>query len=184
MAKAPAWDATKLAGNRDDLAPYAPVVHEVRINAGPAAGIESGLAAAKQEWVLFIPVDVPLIPAELLHRWCADALEQGRAGAVASFLTVGTERQPAFCLWKRECLPLVTKTLDTGHRRLNDLLDSVNDIDSGLIWPQAAATFVSPPHSHSQLELWFSNVNTPQELAEAEAWAAAAPDEAYSSPLP
>ena len=37
--------AVSLCGNRDDLCTLAPVVHESRENAGPAAGIDAGLKA-------------------------------------------------------------------------------------------------------------------------------------------
>ena len=44
------------------------------MDAGPAAGIEAGLRAAKEEWVMFVPVDVPLVPGELLRRWAEELL--------------------------------------------------------------------------------------------------------------
>ena len=58
-----------IAGNREDLAGFAPVVRESRTGVGPAAGVEAGLGAARQEWAMFLPVDVPLVPEELLRRW-------------------------------------------------------------------------------------------------------------------
>ena len=74
-----------VAGNREDLAGSAPVVREDRVDVGPAAGIEAGLKAAGQEWVMFVPVDVPLVPGELLRRWAEAVMAKG---CVASYLVV------------------------------------------------------------------------------------------------
>ena len=67
-------DDVFIAGNREDLAEYAPVVGETRIGEGPAAGIESALRAAQQEWIMALPIDLPLMSAELLRRWMAAGL--------------------------------------------------------------------------------------------------------------
>ena len=155
-----------IAGNREDLARFAPVVGESRVDAGPAAGIEAGLKAARQEWVLFVPVDVPLMPGELLRRWAEQVLEMD--GIAASHLYYGRD-QPAFCMLQRDCADRFSAALDKGERRLAVLLHEategfhwVHDLDElhGEDYPAIEAS-----------RWWFMNVNTPQELAEAEAWA-------------
>src|ERR1700761_8141432 len=57
--------AVSIAGNREDLSSFAPVVTETRVDCGPAAGIEAGLQACTELWAMFVPVDVPLVPGEL-----------------------------------------------------------------------------------------------------------------------
>ena len=47
------------------------------MDCGPAAGIEAGLRRARQEWAMFVPVDVPLVPGELLRRWAEEVLQRG-----------------------------------------------------------------------------------------------------------
>jgi molybdenum cofactor guanylyltransferase len=162
-----------IAGNREDLWTFAPVVHEARVDTGPAAGIEAGLLAASQPWVMFMPVDVPLVPVELLRQWAAAVMERQSAGCAASFLLVNRDRQPAFCLMRRECSGSVTRAIERGERRLDDILISVdNDDEAGWLWACDASQWAPKPHpSHLDSEFWFSNVNTPQELAEAELWA-------------
>ncbi len=64
-----------ISGNRDDLARFAPIVTETRLDAGPGAGVEAGLKSARYDWCLFIPVDVPLLPVELLRSWVVEVLE-------------------------------------------------------------------------------------------------------------
>jgi molybdopterin-guanine dinucleotide biosynthesis protein A len=162
-----------IAGNREDLADYAAVMPETRMDAGPAAGIEAGLMASAQPWVMFIPVDVPLVPAELLRNWVRAVIERGNAGCAASFLLANKVRQPAICALRRECLAAVTTALNRGERRLADILMNIDAGDAaGWLWVCDAATF-APISTTTKLEMefWFSNVNTQQELAEAEAWA-------------
>jgi len=149
-----------IAGNRDDLAAYAEVVQEMRLESGPAAGVEAGLLAAKQEWVMFVPVDVPLVPAELLRRWAEDVLRKSELGLQASNLFVEVN-QPAFCMLRRKSLVKFSDGLNAGERRLSQLL-RLSPLADG-----AHETY-EPDGASSQ---WFMNINTPQELAEAEAWA-------------
>jgi molybdopterin-guanine dinucleotide biosynthesis protein A len=162
-----------IVGNRDDLQAFAPVMREELLNAGPAAGIVAGLRGASQPWVMFLPVDVPLVPAQLLQNWATAVLEEGLAGCGASYLLVNGQRQPAFCMLRRECYPSVTRAIEGGERRLDEILMSVDDDEgAGSLWVCDASRFAGKPDVPSlDLEFWFSNVNTPRELAEAELWA-------------
>ena len=164
--------AVSIAGNRDDLAPWAPVVHEERIDSGPGAGIEAGLKACKQPWALFVPVDGPLVPEALLRRWAASIVVNPLPGLAASTLLARKRREPAFCLVRRDTQRALSAGLDRGDRRMDDLLGGVDD-NSGDCWTdvRAAEDFVGRPGDLA-MEFYFSNVNTPQDLAEAEAWAA------------
>ena len=166
-----------IVGNREDLRVFAPVVREERLNVGPAAGVEAGLFAGTQPWTMFIPVDVPLVPLEVLRIWSAAVVEQKAAGYGASCLLVDQQRQPAFCMMRRECYGSVTFALERGERRLDDILMSIEkdkDEEVGGVWICDVAELAYPSNpAYLDRKLWFSNVNTPQELAEAEAWAAA-----------
>jgi len=162
-----------IAGNREDLAGIAPVVMEARTGAGPAAGVEAGLGAARQEWAMFVPVDVPLVPEELLRRWAKAAMRVGRS---VSYLGIGG-KQPAFCLLKRERLGAFAKSLDEGERRLEVLLHLSAEADGDDSWMYDADELYGesgdPVPDQETLGRWFANVNTPEDLAEAEAWARA-----------
>ena len=153
-----------IAGNRDDLGSYAEVVHETRLDIGPAAGIEAGLMAATQPWVLFVPVDVPLVPMQLLREW----VERVVGGGVASYLRVGEEAQPAFCCLRKESLGEWSSGLDGGERRLMKLLAGVGAIGVG------AEVFAA---NAERVGVWFWNVNRPEDLAAAEAFAVDLADE-------
>jgi molybdopterin-guanine dinucleotide biosynthesis protein A len=166
-------EVVTIAGNREDLGGFAPVVRETRVDVGPAAGIEAGLRAAAQPWAMFLPVDVPLIPEELLRRWAEAVVEEGADGCGVSYLLVLGERQPAFCMLRRDYAAQVSKAIEAGERKLAEMWTGLDDDGrSGWLWACDAARF-APMEAPTKLEIghWFSNVNTPQELAEAEAWA-------------
>jgi molybdopterin-guanine dinucleotide biosynthesis protein A len=56
--------------------------------------MEAGLGVARQEWVMFVPVDVPLVPGELLRRWAEEAM---RVGMTVSFLGIGGSSRRFAC---------------------------------------------------------------------------------------
>lgn len=146
-----------IAGNREDLHGYANVVPEVRIGEGPAAGVEAGLQAATQPWTMFLPVDVPLVPAELLQQWAVEVLR--RDDIQVSHLFVGVH-QPTFCMLRRECFERFNAALRAGDRRLFTLLQSAAGADG--------AHWIHEVRGDSAAR-WFTNLNTPEDLAEAEA---------------
>jgi molybdopterin-guanine dinucleotide biosynthesis protein A len=158
-----------IAGNRDDLGEYGTVVHEARLEAGPAAGIEAGLGAATQPWVLFLPVDVPLVPMELLRTWVqAEISKEDEEGSSGSYLVSEGQPQPSFCLLRKECLEAWSGLLSKGERRVARLLREAR-VGAGPAEAERFAIHAEPVSR--EMEFWFSNVNTPQELAEAEVWA-------------
>jgi molybdopterin-guanine dinucleotide biosynthesis protein A len=162
-----------IAGNREDLAGFAPVVQETRVGVGPAAGIEAGLRVATQEWAMFMPVDVPLVPGGLLRCWAEAVLERSAAGCGVSYLLVSGDRQPAFCMVRRGYAAQVSRVVESGVHKLAEIWMSLDDDGgSGWLWVRDAARF-APKAAPTKLDIeyWFSNVNTPQELAEVEAWA-------------
>jgi molybdopterin-guanine dinucleotide biosynthesis protein A len=111
----------EIAGNREDLSGFAPVVREERVECGPAAGWRR-VEGCKQPWAMFVPVDVPLVPAELLRLWCEEAL---RGGMSVSYLGAaerwGSSRRFVFC--SGSGLHRSAGLLDGGERRLEVLLN-------------------------------------------------------------
>jgi len=167
-----------IAGNRDDLSRFAPVVREERLDCGPAAGIEAGLGASRQEWAMFVPVDVPLVPGELLRKWAEEAM---RANMSVSYLGV-MGKQPAFCLLQRERGVTFSRLLDEGEQTwtLEQRLNFTASADKYASWMYDEWELV---HYAGLTEVkvetwqaWFTNVNTPHDLELAEAWAGAEAD--------
>jgi molybdopterin-guanine dinucleotide biosynthesis protein A len=160
-----------IAGNRDDLVSYASVVSEERTECGPGAGVEAGLKACTQPWALFIPVDVPLVPAEFLRLWVEEALRVRMSVSFVGIYSVG--KQPAFCLLQRERLGSFARLLDGGERRLEVLLNLAASKDGYASWMYDERDLYGYPDyrgpDEQTLASWFANVNTPEELAAAEA---------------
>lgn len=162
-----------IAGNREDLAEFAPVVWEGRVDVGPAAGIEAGLSAAKQPWVMFIPVDVPLVPGEFLRRWADSVLDMAKVGPIAlSHLWVSNE-QPAFCMIRSDKEEAFRAALESGERRLALLFHRAEGADVHWVHDLYDIYGFRPyegPDTDT-VDRWLMNVNTPEDLANAEAWA-------------
>lgn len=159
-----------IVGNRDDLAIYAPVVREERVDCGPAAGVEAGLKASTQPWALFIPVDVPLVPGAYLRDWVEEALEAEMS--VSYLMTFLLGAQPAFCLLERTRQPSFSRLIDAGERRLEVLLNQSADADGTASWAYDERELYGHFRGKAEdlpddvvLARWFANLNTPDDLA-------------------
>jgi molybdopterin-guanine dinucleotide biosynthesis protein A len=161
-----------IAGNRDDLASFAPVVRETRLESGPAAGIEAGLTACEQRWALFVPVDVPLVPRELLRRWASEVLRGEAHGLTVSHLLVDGD-QPTFCMLRRDLATLFTEVLEGGERKLTQIFHRM-EAGGGFHWGHDMSELYEGREypSHEEIEQWFLNVNTADEWLTAERWLA------------
>jgi molybdopterin-guanine dinucleotide biosynthesis protein A len=159
-----------IAGNREDLGRFAPVVMETRMDVGPAAGIEAGLRAAEQPWVIFVPVDVPLVPSKVLRQWALDALGMAERGLSASYLIANDVRQPAFCLFRADGVGRITEAIEGGRRRLNELVEAAGVAGDGFCMGLDASAFGEDAAERDEVGRWFANVNTPEEMAEVERW--------------
>lgn len=163
-----------IAGNRDDLGEFAPVVHEERVDCGPAAGIEAGLKASRQEWAMFIPVDVPLVPMEVLRRWARTTLadvpefERSVGPLLGCSLYTLSRANTTFAMLRPEAVPVLSEGLDEGERRISVLLGNIRLRYGHERYLRADAAWYVPSNQTAELGQWFMNVNTPEELAEAE----------------
>jgi len=158
-------EVVTIAGNQEGLERFGPVVRETRVAVGPAAGVEAGLAVATEEWAMFIPVDVPLVPEGMLRRWAETVL--AKDGLTASYLHFERD-QPAFCMLRRECGRGFSAALEGGERRLGVLLERANE---GLLLVYEAGSGDVAGRAVADAHRWFANVNTPEDLVQAEAWA-------------
>jgi len=166
--------AVSIVGERDDLAAFAQVVTGERTDCGPGAGIEAGLKAATEEWCLFVPVDVPLVPGELLQRWAKDGLRRSSGKYFGgSYLQAQWIDHPSFCFLPRKGAAHVSEQLDRGQRRLTAILSEVRK-ENAVSWivSENAENFMGLVRpTKLQMDFWFQNLNSPFEFDEAEAWA-------------
>lgn len=97
---------------------------------GPLAGILAGLQAARHEWMLSTPCDVPHLPQNLVMH-----LAEHAAGREAVFARDAERDHPAILLLNKACLPKLMDYLEKGGRSVKGLLGALN---------VAAATFPDP----------------------------------------
>ncbi|WP_312234261.1 molybdenum cofactor guanylyltransferase MobA, partial [Stutzerimonas nitrititolerans] len=86
---------------------------------GPLAGIRAGLAAARNQWLMVLPCDAPLIDRPLLislHEAALRALER------PLMLRQGQQWQPLFCMIPLSIAPSIEMAWQNGARSNRDVL--------------------------------------------------------------
>ncbi len=140
----------RLVGNNPELSRFkTPVVPDAVAGCGPLGGIVAGLEASTSEWNLFLAVDVPFVPVEVL-KMLLDAQES--EGAVCVMAEAQGQPQPLVALYARSALPILRSALEAGR------------------WKVMAAIKAAGVVRYLQFseDEWFRNLNTPEEFAEAE----------------
>jgi molybdopterin-guanine dinucleotide biosynthesis protein A len=154
-----------IGGARSELASFAPVVEDAESGRGPLSGVCAALASTSARHAVFLPVDLPLLPASLLRVLLHHARITGRAVTVPS---VNGFAQTFPAVLDRAILPLLQAELAAG--RLGCFAAF-----------QAAAAALNQPVSKVAVEFlvqsgqvdhpsalppvrWLLNVNTPADL--------------------
>ena len=150
------------------LAAYAPLVPDLHPNCGPVGGVEAALAHSSRDWNLILPIDVPFLPTAILQTLVADTVARGETTRVG-MLALDGRPQPAVCLLHKDISPSIAAAVALEELRLLQVLE-------------AAANVFALQHNHpldqvlrfhpipaDAQSLWFANLNTPQDLAVAEA---------------
>jgi molybdenum cofactor guanylyltransferase len=158
--------APRIVGLRPDLSSYAPVVPDLHPGCGPLSGIEAALAATTQPLNLFLPVDLPLLPAGLLG-WMLRRAEI--TGALATVPRVNGRPQPLCAVYHRDLLAGVTASLDAGNYKVMPVVMAATQSRAGEIDVfdvELLASTYPEMHRFSSLPLyrWFHNCNTPEDV--------------------
>jgi molybdopterin-guanine dinucleotide biosynthesis protein A len=160
----------QIAGARTSLDVFAPIIEDAEPGRGPLGGICAAMGAMTARLAVFLPVDLPLVPAALIGFLVNHAEITGRVVTVPS---VNGYAQTFPAVVDREALPALRKELEGGH----------GGCFAGF---QAAATSRGEAVSVVPIELtvqagkvahpeglpaarWFLNVNSPADLRRAEA---------------
>ncbi len=173
------------------LEAYAPCVPDLHPGCGPISGMEAGLAHSIFDWNLFLTVDMPFVPSALLWFSLRTWLQGKDQGARIRLYQVDGRPQPGFCLLHREVLPFLTEAIARGEHKLmlvfqqagRALAERHGFLPGAGLWcaPFTGLTTRRGPRSRSAdwcfptdaqqaaERLWFANLNTPDEFAEAEA---------------
>jgi molybdopterin-guanine dinucleotide biosynthesis protein A len=152
------------------LAMYAALVPDPHPGCGAAGGIEAALSHSSFDWNLILPVDVPFLPAVFLDAWVRSILAEEHCGARIALFSVDGAPQPTVLLIHRDAAPSITGGIERGDFKLISVLESatLELAAEGGRRPEDVfrnSTFEGPP-------LWFANLNTPEDFAQAEANAA------------
>ncbi len=116
--------------------------------AGPLAGLLSGLQHMHTEWLISVPCDNPWLPGDLVEQLVRAVQVQPGPLVVAS---CGGELQPVYCLAHRSLQTSLANYLASGQHKVQDWVQQQ---------PHCVVEFADP--------LAFENINTPEQLAEAE----------------
>ncbi|MGA7521411.1 MAG: molybdenum cofactor guanylyltransferase [Acidobacteriaceae bacterium] len=153
----------RICGSRPDLARFAEVIADSFPLCGPLAGMEAALAVSDTELNLFLPVDLPALPAAFL-RWLLARADASQA--VATIPVVGNRLQPLCAAYSRRLLDGIRRSVTAGDYKV---MDAVRAAAASLREPvdlfdveTVTATFDAGDWPSSpQVIDWFRNINTP-----------------------
>jgi molybdenum cofactor guanylyltransferase len=158
--------APRIAGMRSDLASHAPVIADLHPGCGPLSGIEAALAASTRPLNLFLPVDMPLLPAQFL-AWML--LRTEITGALMTVPCINGRPQPLCAVYHQDLLRPITASLLAGDYKVMPAVtaasrrsESIDIFDVEVVasaYPELRALSPLP------LYLWFHNCNTPEDMA-------------------
>jgi molybdopterin-guanine dinucleotide biosynthesis protein A len=125
--------------------------------AGPLAGFLTGLERCETPWLVTVPCDTPLFPADLVARLGAAAQEQDAEIAMASAREDDglLHTQPVFCLLRIELLESLVRFTNDGGRKID-------------AWNGQQRTVTVPFDAPGDDPRAFSNANTLAQLHQLE----------------
>ncbi len=89
---------------------------------GPLAGIAAGFDACRNDWLLCLPVDAPLLDAHYAQRMKTAVQDSGSDAALA---TLNGRPEPVFCLLHRCHRPALQDYLAGGKRAVQGWLHEI-----------------------------------------------------------
>jgi molybdopterin-guanine dinucleotide biosynthesis protein A len=141
-----------IVGPKSKFNAFGRVIEDRYPDTGPLAGIHAGLERSDTELCLVTAVDVPLVPASLLER-LVEAARKERVEVVLP--KTGNGFQPLCALYSKSFAPAAEAALKTGERKIDKVIFS----RPHLVFDVDAEGFSSE---------MFLNINSPEDLAEAE----------------
>ena len=117
---------------------------------GPLAGIEAGLAAARNRLVFVAAGDMPFLP-ESLVGFLLERLDSHGSSAVAP--RHRNRVHPLCAAYDREMLSRVRSALDEGVRAVREFLERVDHVE-----------YVGELRRFGDPDLFLMNINLPQDL--------------------
>ena len=162
--------AASIAGSRSPLGAFAPVVEDSGEGRGPLGGICAALASMSGQRAVFVPVDLPLLPASLLAFLLHHARITGGAVTLAS---VNGFAQTFPAVIERAVLPQLESELDAGRGGCFAAFQSAatqmgRRVDVVPVEMLVQCGQIAHPDGLPAVR-WFLNVNAPEDLRRAQA---------------
>jgi molybdopterin-guanine dinucleotide biosynthesis protein A len=120
-------------------------IEDIIENAGPLAGIYSGLKYSSTEYSLVLSCDVPLIKTKILEKLIHDIDDDSEVIQIES----KGKNMPLIALYKKQCEHTFLKLLNEGERRLQYAANQCKVKNIVL---------------NEEEELFARNINTPEQL--------------------
>jgi len=92
------------------------VVFDRRVSAGPLAGLEAGLAAARNEVIFAVACDMPYVTQEVAQLAVVAARR-----CDAAIPRIDGRPEPVCGAYRRSALPFITGAVNTGRLKAGDL---------------------------------------------------------------
>lgn len=154
-----------IAGARSSLESFAPIVPDSQPDQGPLGGICSALASSSAHWAVFLTVDLPLIPPNLISYLLDQARKSEAPVTVASFNGFA-QTFPA--VLARSALPALEGELASGRRGCFSAFQAaaatLGKTISVLPIEEALASGELGDHGSENSDRWFLNLNAPADL--------------------
>ncbi len=122
---------------------------------GPLAGFSLGLKHAKNDYLLTVPCDSPMLPLDLCERLLTTLQEKDADIVVVSSKEVV---HPIFSLCKKSVLPSLTQYLDHGDRKVSTWQKSLNYVEVAFNAFNEAFTNINTREQLDALEAQFNHV--------------------------
>lgn len=182
----------RILSNNPALADYAPLVPDLHPDCGPIGGMEAALAHSIFDWNLFLPVDIPLLPTAFLDHWVRNTIADEERGVRIALYTIDGIPQPTLLMMHRDAAPYISQAVERGNFKLFPALEAAGcDLaarrglmhgfvfrnqkwDEGGRFRANGGIYSQPWQTITEAQyaaqpLWFANLNTPEDFAEAEA---------------
>jgi molybdopterin-guanine dinucleotide biosynthesis protein A len=158
-ALAPVADDVMVVTNTPELYAFLglPMVADVYPDHGSLGGIYSGLKAASGDAAFTVACDMPFLHPDIVRL----VVERAGQGDVV-IPRVGRRLEPMHATYAKACLPHIEERLQAGQLKIVEFLERVRVVEIA----------ESDVAQYRDARVAFMNVNTPEELAQAEGLAA------------
>lgn len=145
----------RIVGDRRKFAPFGPVVEDIFPGCGPLGGIHGALRSSQSDLNVILAVDAPFVSLALLQHLVTRARNCPSAAITVPRANGGW--QPLCAVYRREFADAAEQSLTQGRYKIDALFEEAHT--QIITEDELQAAGFSPRI--------FINLNTPQELAEA-----------------